>query len=63
MIAFSVAECVFISKEAKDIETAKEEIRRTIPILQTSLIFPNTLCLMPVIILSFFSENSFFLFS
>ena len=29
--ALSVAECVFISKEAKDIETAKEEIRRTIP--------------------------------
>ena len=29
--ALSVAECVFICKEAKDIETAKEEIRRTIP--------------------------------
>ena len=26
-----MAECVFICKEAKDIETAKEEIRRTIP--------------------------------
>lgn len=30
--ALSVAECVFICKEAKDIETAKEEIRRTIPL-------------------------------
>lgn len=29
--ALSVAECVFICKEAKDIETAKEEIRRIIP--------------------------------
>ena len=29
--ALSVAECVFICKEAKSIETAKEEIRRIIP--------------------------------
>ena len=29
--ALAVAECVFVCREAKDIETAKEEIRRTIP--------------------------------
>lgn len=29
--ALAVAECVFICREAKDIETAKEEIRRTVP--------------------------------